>query len=216
MVKLRIALLICLASVAITPVLSQWESVTWNQQESSILFSHDLHVTDQELECVTCHDGVASSDQASDRLFPTMDVCADCHDVEDDELCGMCHSDPDNLEASPHAERPITFGHKKHLDRGAVCSSCHTDLLNDESSGHLPSMATCMNCHDGLTATDDCAVCHDERVTADEIHPDNWKRIHGDVVPPDDPSCAGCHKDRNMCLDCHRGDNLQGWIHDLN
>lgn len=60
--------------------------------ESSPLFSHDSHVTDQEIECTDCHIDIESSQPANDRDLPTMYECGACHDDEDDETCYQCHT----------------------------------------------------------------------------------------------------------------------------
>ena len=78
-----------------------------------ITFPHDLHF-ENEVECTTCHPDVAGSARATDRLRPDMDVCADCHDIEDDTGCAVCHANVD--EAAPHsgpaasAMRPTSRG----------------------------------------------------------------------------------------------------------
>ncbi|MDH3937015.1 MAG: hypothetical protein OEV68_06755, partial [candidate division Zixibacteria bacterium] len=83
--------------------------------ESDLLFSHDLHVTDQEIECADCHIDIESSQQAGDKNLPTMDECSACHDVEDEENCYQCHRHPDEPEELVNPERPILFNHAKHI-----------------------------------------------------------------------------------------------------
>ncbi len=47
--------------------------------------------------------------------------------------------------------QPIQFNHQKHVeDAGLECSVCHELYQTSERSG-LPSLATCLTCHDGTT-----------------------------------------------------------------
>jgi len=185
---------------------------------STLKFSHRLHVTDNEIECVTCHASVEQSKKASDRLLPTMDVCSGCHDVEDDAQCGMCHENPDEPEAAANPERPIEFDHAGHLSRGATCAVCHGDIgSRDRATGaNMPKMAICLECHDGEKADAACQVCHRGRISLSDIHPAEWLHTHGDRAAQEPQWCDGCHKEERDCLDCHRGDNVTGSIHDLN
>lgn len=216
--KRGLVVVLVFALLAIVPARSNPPGRSWERASSSVIFSHPLHVTQNEIECVTCHPDAAMSRSSGDRLFPAMDACAACHDVEDEDACGTCHRDRENPEASPHPERPIAFSHKDHLDRGAECARCHAGVMAapDEQASALPAMATCMSCHDGLTAANDCKLCHGDRVTLADIHPGDWRHAHGDVAAHGDASCAGCHTRSSTCLECHRGDNLTGFTHDLN
>ena len=212
-----IAAVLIVALPALVAALPTLPGVTWVRTESSIIFSHPLHVNENNIECLTCHAGAPASNTSTDRLFPTMDACADCHDVEDENGCATCHRDPENLEASPHPERPVVFAHKNHLERGAECTRCHSGILAPatQDTTALPLMATCMSCHDGLTAASDCKLCHGDRVSLADIHPGDWRHAHGDVAAQEDASCAGCHTRTASCLECHRGDNLTGFTHGL-
>jgi len=182
---------------------------------SDIIFAHANHV---DLECTDCHTEIEQSTEASDRNFPTMDVCESCHDIESEDNCGTCHRNPDEPEATPHPDRPIAFNHQDHLARGTQCVACHDGIAESEesSSKFMPSMSDCFACHDGATAPDDCALCHTNRLTLADIHPAGWRHQHGDVATLDRSWCNQCHEKKNTCLDCHRGDNLTGTIHDLN
>ncbi|MCK5033768.1 MAG: hypothetical protein KAS18_09045, partial [Calditrichia bacterium] len=59
-------------------------------------FSHKLHTIDEEQECSDCHESATNSLSGSDNLLPGMENCGDCHDIEDEKNCNMCHSDVDD------------------------------------------------------------------------------------------------------------------------
>ena len=186
--------------------------------ESTLLFTHDLHVTDQEMECSDCHINIESSQLANDKNLPTHDECESCHDFDDDEMCFQCHRNPDEPEELTNPERPILFNHEKHIAIGTKCERCHVGVATSEQSSeaHLPKMAVCFECHDGTKADDDCALCHGNEITLADIHPDDWRHQHGDRAALESSWCVGCHQHETACIECHRGDNLTGNIHELN
>lgn len=210
--------IILLAAVAVSLMAQPWPSAKLTVPPSDIIFSHSLHVTDMEMDCATCHVEIESSTSSDDRNFPTMDECSACHDVESEDNCGMCHRNPEEPEASPHPDRDILFNHEVHLEDGLSCEKCHDDIAKAEESSdaYMPDKPLCMSCHDGKTASEDCAICHGDRISLADIHPAEWPHQHGEFVVAQESWCATCHQTTNFCIDCHRGDNLTGNIHDLN
>jgi len=182
-----------------------------------IIFSHDPHVVDQGLPCQTCH-AVDSSRSAIDKLLPAMEVCGDCHDIEDEAGCGQCHWNPNEPSAVPNPVRTILFNHQAHIKNGTPCQRCHDGV--GQSAGpspeHMPTMNVCLDCHDGTNIDNACAVCHGDRITLGDIHPIGWRHAHAERAAVDSAWCRGCHRQERFCLDCHRGDNTQGTIHELN
>ncbi|HWR84201.1 MAG TPA: cytochrome c3 family protein [Candidatus Deferrimicrobium sp.] len=186
---------------------------------SDLIFSHPLHVTDQGIECIVCHAAIPSSTIADDRNLPSMDVCADCHDIEDDENCGQCHRDPDNPSPAVEIERSVLFNHKLHLDLKTGCLTCHSlSAENGEISRMriMPGKPLCMNCHDGLRAAWNCHLCHADKTALADIHPIGWRHQHADQATVKPEWCRTCHQREVYCISCHRGDNQAGNIHDLN
>ena len=51
-----------------------------------------------------------------------------------------------SLSAGSKAEQPISFNHKKHLDQGVDCLTCHPYPKKQTFSG-MPSLAICLECH---------------------------------------------------------------------
>ncbi|MDH4156209.1 MAG: hypothetical protein OEW00_02895 [candidate division Zixibacteria bacterium] len=183
---------------------------------SGLLFSHPLHATDQGIECITCHAAIPSSTTADDRNFPSMDVCAECHDVEDDEGCGQCHRDPDNPSPASRIRPSVLFDHKRHLDPKTGCRSCHGPSGESEEISPMPGKPLCMDCHDGLRATRDCHVCHADKTSLADIHPIGWRHQHAEQATLKPDWCRTCHQQEVYCIECHQGDNQTGNIHDLN
>jgi hypothetical protein len=44
------------------------------------------------------------------------------------------------------SEQPISFNHKKHLEQGLECDTCHRFYKTQTFSG-LPNLNTCLECH---------------------------------------------------------------------
>ncbi|NCO66117.1 MAG: hypothetical protein COW32_00455 [Candidatus Aquicultor secundus] len=74
------------------------------------------------------------------------------------EVCEQCHS----------MNRTFTFGgglivpHEKHLEQGVRCTTCHSNIAHAEGGekAERPKMETCMQCHNGKKAPENCGVCH--------------------------------------------------------
>ncbi len=191
---------------------------------SGVMFNHFAHVSQRDIECQTCHD-VAQSTMSSDHNIPGHDVCSQCHSVEkapDD--CKLCHKNPNAPTGVTLQNQEVIFSHKGHLgnDLGnKVCLSCHHKV--DKTKGPLgelnfPSMQKCFRCHDNAKATADCKICHSrsDEMKA-EMHPVDYRHSHKfDANAKDSKNCSPCHQAETFCSDCHAGDNLTGFVHDLN
>lgn len=180
-------------------------------------FSHQLHVVEQELECVDCHEGVEISVKGTDDLLPAMSVCIDCHEGDEIKL--------DNPEGLPRIDRyNEKFSHKQHAEAGEDCMSCHADVVQKElvDAYTLPTMSSCMDCHENRAVTIECASCHQPFENLRPMsHRDDFTHHHGQLARSDarqmsaDMSCATCHKN-DFCQECHEGDNITRVVHPLN
>lgn len=190
-----------------------------------LIFSHRYHLEEEALVCEDCHYEVGASEFGADNLLPEMDVCGDCHDIDDEDECGTCHSNIDDPQAVPRIDdySPV-FSHKLHVEAELECANCHESTLMADvaGGGMLPGMVQCLDCHDRHAVTSvECTLCHgpDEDLTPISHSPD-FIRAHSDLArtgaPLDgDKTCQTCH-DTNYCQDCHEGDNLDRFTHPLN
>jgi hypothetical protein len=178
-----------------------------------ITIPHRLHA-EAEVECEVCHAGAAEAASAAVSLLPDMDVCADCHDVEDDGSCALCHS---NVDAAGETERPAhpagRFSHRAHVDRGMACAGCHGDPRAAEPG--LPAKALCRSCHETAPDYADCGLCHEPPHATPASHDRSWLHVHGLEAHGDPGRCDGCHT-RSQCQDCHAGDDVRPRAHPLN
>ncbi|MBN2009528.1 cytochrome c3 family protein [candidate division KSB1 bacterium] len=181
------------------------------QQRSKILkFSHQLHIDDAGAACTDCHVNIESSTLSSDDNLPDKEVCAGCHDVDDDENCTLCHTDLDIAAAMVNPVRDFAFNHKAHLEQGMKCDACHAGIekmaIGDGAA--IPKRELCNTCHNGLEASMVCQQCH-PGVT--NLRPDDhtmaWARDHGTELRTSGASCSHCHSE-NYCQTCHESYDL--------
>jgi len=196
-----------------------------NESSGGVIFDHVLHVQDNDMACDDCHSGVEASTSGLDNLLPDMDVCSDCHDVEDDAECGSCHVNPDDPEGSMYITTySQKFAHEKHLARGFECETCHASLLmpDEPDASPLPAMPDCQSCHEMESASLECATCHmPDDVLRPASHTPDFLHSHSDMAQSDAHAalnglqCQSCHDD-DFCSDCHEGDNVGRRSHPLN
>ena len=111
--------------------------------------------------------------------------------------CQACH--PDYL-AKPDPTGDLVFSHKTHIDNKVQCATCHVPPL-----GHFntpaPMMMTCLSCHEGETAPNDCKNCHRK---LEEIAPGLGEpAVHLEPDAKTRKSCAKCHDVKVWCEKCH-------------
>ena len=195
-----------LVSLGLMGLLLAWYGPAPGVAPTAIRFSHTFHLgEDVGAECTSCH-GAEASESSVDRLLPAMEVCAECHDVEDEDLCEVCHPDLDNVGEIDIPVREILFSHQAHLQyRGVECGTCHGGMerVSEPGESHLPEMVTCVTCHEDEGGPDACGACHtDVTGLRPESHIHDWVHDHGRQVRAEDPSCAQCHN-QGQCQECH-------------
>jgi len=179
---------------------------------STLKFSHDLHVNDEEVECLDCHpsDRVESSQRASDRLIPDEDACMECHDDwQEDEICESCHTgvEPFFSRIIPPVE--FIFSHRDHISSATLdCEVCHGDMAGITNHPPSPSMDDCMTCHLDQQQSTVCQDCHEPSfVLRPENHSPNWLQEHDIAALVESNDCLQCHV-QISCDNCHSGSNL--------
>ncbi len=188
--------------------------------ESGLKFSHKFHITEQEVTCGECHVAESGNYQA-----PSMDVCAECHEIDVDnpsQDCLLCHTidgaknDYEVKESKkPRGFSDLSFDHEVHADYD--CTTCHSDIPKEAGLENGPSMTLCLNCHKEVDGPQECSACHQE-ITAEKAphsHQQDWESRHGQASKLD-TTCVYCHTNRQaFCENCHRTqkprDHVFGW-----
>ncbi len=211
-------------------------------------------VTASPTNCLTCHGTGETADMSTESLVhPGYDKvkCVDCHAKPGQFIlvegyrggfsadpqyvsneCMRCHPGmavrSDNTGFVANALK-ITVSHKAHLDRGALCTDCHSDIAHDPSPTptNRPKMDYCFSCHSKTTSS--CTTCHGSSIPLSAVSPIPWTQVSAAIstVPPEIPhgldgrsSCLVCHQNgvddsprvpsphagrtNDACLACHR------------
>jgi hypothetical protein len=177
-------------------------------------FSHAIHVVDEKLDCVMCHENLGVSDEPG---MPVLDTCATCHDEIDEKKPQAQHVSTlfakDQFVAA-HASRldkEQIFSHKAHVKQVKSCDACHAGIEHNQaiSADIAVPMASCTACHAERKVASGCQTCHREirEDTAPASHAQDWKRFHGHVVRAGSvataDSCQLCHTE-STCVQCHK------------
>jgi len=115
--------------------------ITYTSSVGNVLFPHNLHVTELEVECAECHHQI----HAMELDTPHPDYMTSSW-----VSCKICH-DTDSVKREKYYK----------------CSDCHLtnpDDISDETlSSKVVTHKNCWNCHEsgtGVEASQGCAECH--------------------------------------------------------
>lgn len=216
-----------------------------------LAFSHTKHLK-LGMKCLSCHSNATKSIDSADSLLPKEAICLNCHNIKAPNpakafpkaTCDTCH--PDFVQGSDPKPDPVVLPpprlrmtHRAHAILGIVCGDCHRDMDKQGApsrgmtwSERIPTMAVCIDCHNGAAAPAACTTCHlaeeDGRLitefsdTEDKLAPigryrdddhrdPNWKFRHS-FPARDQAYCYSCHSTSD-CLDCHAGATKPAAIH---
>lgn len=118
--------------------------------------------------------------------------------------CLTCHFD---IKQQKPSFAGLTFSHKNHLERGRVCTDCHS--ANGRHGNLKITKPECADCHHRETVKKGCPDCHQLQT---EIYGGLWKFSDGQAnLMGDAVECEGCHGElvdiarpqKEICLDCH-------------
>jgi hypothetical protein len=133
--------------------------------EQPIPYSHKQHLA-LGLECQSCH---TNPEPGKMMTFPATSRCGECHKSADNNP-GL-----QKLATFTKADQPIpwvrvykllpgvNWSHRRHLDAGVSCITCHGPVAQLERMSELTSvtsMSVCIDCHDRNHAQTTCNTCH--------------------------------------------------------
>lgn len=134
--------------------------------EQPVVFSHKVHVGDRGISCVYCHQGVKTTANA---LLPSTETCMDCHRVvkpgsAEVKKVAQAFQESKSIPWVRVTDMPdfVRFTHRRHLQAGVDCMSCHGDLsrMDRVYKAKALSMGECLTCHEAKGASTDCLTCH--------------------------------------------------------
>ncbi len=216
-------------------------AVIYPRQELPLQFSHAQHLAMAEVTCERCHPAALTSRSAVDNLLPMERACRGCHAIDRSEphrvvagapaaQCVACHPGFEpavGVVARVRMPVPnLKFNHAAHRARGISCQRCHGDLLAQgvelADRAQLPTMASCLQCHDGRRASSACTVCHlaapggrmqtsfaagtlaPSGSLRGDAHDLTFARDHAAAAQNSETYCSTCHR-TSECLECHDG-----------
>lgn len=213
--KLKFFYIFLIVGLAASFILSAFLSEPEKDEKSHdklIKFSHKFH--SDLTDCSTCHSKVDSSVSLKDNLLPTMDNCAQCHDVENSDSCSTCHYG-DVYEALTPVQTELIFDHSFHVGKEKLdCQTCHKGITEVDyafqAEQPYPLMNDCWSCHGATNvASNACEACHTS--TADllpQTHKSvNFIHTHKFAARELNANCVMCH-DNNSCGECHVGTTM--------
>jgi hypothetical protein len=134
-----------------------------------IAYNHYIHVEENGMECLDCHQNAEENPRAS---IPNIAECRDCHEEaisESEEELTLLNYISENKKipwlqiylVPDHAY----FSHRRHVKLGELeCTVCHGEvgkLTTPVSKPYVEvNMDWCLDCHEMRGVTNDCAACH--------------------------------------------------------
>ena len=171
---------------------------------SALDFSHEVHVTDSEMECAACHPSFTTR-----AVMPEIGACLDCHEPEDVAAA---------LTPSPLSH----FGDYRHehaFDASANtgdCAFCHSEseeCILCHHGENLDFLAHDRNHRynhalDALKGIEDCMVCHADQSYCNGCHLSEGVKpashFLGNFSTSTEHSAAA-REDIESCILCHGG-----------
>ncbi len=131
-----------------------------------IPYNHKTHLA-LGLECNTCH---TNPDPGKLMTFPATTTCMSCHAAVAknkpaiQKLAAFAKSQQDVPWVRVYTVLPgVNWTHRKHLDAGMKCETCHGQVAQMEAMSEAMSVTTmgvCISCHKANNAPTVCQTCH--------------------------------------------------------
>lgn len=173
------------------------------QPDQPIKFSHQVHVTENQIDCMYCHHTATESKTAN---IPSTNLCMNCHIVvregsrsgrfEIDKLV-QAHEEGRSIEWIRIHQLPdhAFFSHAQHVGVGKLdCAECHGQVENMHivRQENDLSMGWCLDCH---RETNVNFPGNDYYETYEKFHEEIKAGIRDSVTAADIGAneCAKCH-----------------------
>jgi len=128
------------------------------EPDQPIKFSHKVHVTDNQIDCMYCHNTVETSKSAG---FPDANLCMNCHIIVREgtnsgrfEISKVvaAHENMDPIEwvKVHNLQDHVFFSHAQHVGVAKIdCQTCHGPVESMDRVKQVSdlSMGWCINCH---------------------------------------------------------------------
>ncbi len=179
------------------------------QKKPEMIFNHKYHLTDQNLICENCHNGLSDVAYSfeSAEANPSMAICSDCHNGRSVAIndCESCHLSTVNLIPTDHKEVSFLRSHKFNALKenskcqmchdNSFCESCHvsTTMITENNSSR--NFVTPYSPHKFIDNT------KQQNIT--RVHDLNFRYTHGIDLKGKSSECQTCHQTEIFCAECH-------------
>jgi c(7)-type cytochrome triheme protein len=182
--------------------------VAFENPKREVNFSHEKHISMENVKCETCHKGLSEVDYSLDKNMPSMKTCTTCHDnTKATNLCETCHTNFASLIPKDHRSGNYKREHKELVRVGAIdvnCSTCHEETF-------------CQQCHDGTSlmkfgndgfmSEPTVKFTHRDSpklLNLQMAHDMNYRFTHGIDAKSKSSDCYTCHERETFCSPCHQ------------
>lgn len=170
-----------------------------------IPFSHKLHVSDLQIDCMYCHSQAEKSPHAG---VPSTQTCMNCHEHQANKdsirLAGLMRSwNSGGIDGAPIEWKRVHkvgdyayFDHSAHISAGVGCVSCHgnVDHMQVVRQQKPLSMGWCLECHRNPAPH----LRPPNEITNMNYHQsENYKKMaeeRAKTLNAPVESCSGCHR----------------------
>ncbi|MFW6257805.1 MAG: cytochrome c3 family protein [Prolixibacteraceae bacterium] len=173
------------------------------QPEQPVKFSHEVHVTQNQIDCMYCHHTATHSKSAN---IPSTDLCMNCHVVVREgtrsgkfEISKVveAHEEGRSIEWIRIHDLPdhVFFSHAQHVGAGKLdCAQCHGEVEEMHVVRQVSdlSMSWCLECH--------------RETNVDFLGNDYYKtyeRFHDQIKAGIRDSVTAAEIGANSCQKCH-------------
>jgi hypothetical protein len=182
------------------------------QEKPELIFDHNFHISNQNMDCESCHKGITKVDYAkfAVQYKPPMENCYSCHNDNSvaSNACESCHISTAQL--IPQTHKSVSFLKTHKFDARAFdanCIMCHDNISN-----------SCIECHEAtnviteINLPDDFYQPYAPRQFGDgpikqqitRVHEFNYRFTHGIDAKGKTSECQSCHQVETFCGSCHQ------------
>lgn len=173
------------------------------QPDQPIKFSHKVHATDNQLDCMYCHH---TADESKSANIPSTNLCMNCHMVvregthsgkfEINKLV-EAYEEGRSIEWVRIHNLPdhVFFAHAQHVGAGKLdCTACHGDVkeMDIVKQEKDLSMKFCLDCH-RQTKVD----------FTNDYYDGMFEQIHREFTEGKRDSVTAAELGANECAKCH-------------
>jgi len=183
------------------------------QRKSELIFDHNSHVNQKNLECQNCHKGISDVDYAfqATQANPEMEDCSSCHNSfkgTASNACETCHLNTSNLIPQDHQVVNFKKSHKFLAEAtNANCVMCHDNSSCQDchiSTNMLTEDNTATNFYAPYSAHNFVDGAKQQKIT--RVHDLNFVYTHGVELKGKESECQTCHQVESFCAECHNSE----------